>query len=317
MFAHLPLPLPELARRTWREVLDDDVPGLAAQLAYYFFLALFPAILFLLAIASFFPLANVTDDVARILGPLVSPQVLELIQDQMRRLADNDSSGFLTLGVGGALWSSSAALVSIVGALNRAYDIEEGRPWWHVRLVAIVLTLAVALLILGALTVVLLGTTWIDALDTSTVWGGMFAWAWMVLQWPLVLALVSTGIGLVYYYGPDAEQDWVWITPGAIVATLLWLVASLAFKLYIAHFTDYSAAYGTVGGVIVLLLWLYVSGLAVLVGAELNAEIEHATPYGAPPGQRNTEGRVLLGTRASAAFDARSRQTDPADVSTL
>ncbi len=133
MLTHLPLSLPELARRTWREVLDDDVPGLAAQLAYYFFLALFPAILFLLAIASFFPLDNVTDDVARFLGPLVSPQVMELIQDQMRRLANNDSGGFLTLGVAGALWSSSAALVSIVGAVNRAYDIEEGRPWWKVR----------------------------------------------------------------------------------------------------------------------------------------------------------------------------------------
>ncbi len=120
----------ELARRTWSEVVDDDVLGLAAQLSYYFFLALFPAILFLLALASFFPLSNLTDDIGRSLGPFVSPQVLGLIQEQMQRLADNDNGGLLTFGVAGALWSSSAALVSIVGALNRAYDIEEGRPWW-------------------------------------------------------------------------------------------------------------------------------------------------------------------------------------------
>ena len=141
----------ELARRTWREVVDDDVMGLAAQLSYYFFLALFPAILFLLALASFFPLSNITDDVGRSLGPFVSPQVLELIQEQMRRLANNENGGLLTFGVAGALWSSSAALVSIVGALNRAYDIEEGRPWWKVRLIAIGLTLGVAAIVLVAL----------------------------------------------------------------------------------------------------------------------------------------------------------------------
>ena len=111
----MPLSWSELARRTWREVIDDDVLGLAAQLSYYFFLALFPALLFLLAVASFFPLSNITDDVGRSLGPFVSPQVLELIKEQMQRLANNENGGLLTFGVAGALWSSSAALVSIVG----------------------------------------------------------------------------------------------------------------------------------------------------------------------------------------------------------
>jgi membrane protein len=120
----------ELARRTWREVVDDDVIGLAAQLSYSFFHALFPVILFLLALASFFPLSNITDDIGRSLRMFVSPQVLELIQEPMRRLASNENGGLLTFGVAGALCSSSAALVSIAGALNRAYDIEEGRPWF-------------------------------------------------------------------------------------------------------------------------------------------------------------------------------------------
>ena len=142
----VPLSWLELARRTWREVSEDDVLGLAAQLSYYFFLALFPAILFVLALASFFPLTNITDDVGRSLGPFVSPQVLQLIQEQMQRLANNENGGLLTFGVAGALWSSSAAIVSIVGALNRAYDIKEGRPWWKVRIVAIGLTLGVAVM---------------------------------------------------------------------------------------------------------------------------------------------------------------------------
>jgi membrane protein len=295
----------ELARRTWREILDDDVPGLAAQLSYYFFLALFPAILFLLALASFFPLSNITDDVGRSLGPFVSPQVVELIQEQMRRLANDQNGGLLTFGVAGALWSSSAALVSIVGAVNRAYDIEEARPWWKIRLVAIGLTLGVAAIVLVALSLVLIGPTLAETLGRSTGWGAPFEWAWLVLQWPLVFALVTTSIGLIYYFGPDADQDWAWITPGAVAATILWLVISLLFKYYVANFTDYERSYGTVGGVIIVLLWLYVSGIAILTGAELNAEIEHASPYGKAPGQKNAQGKLLIGARAARMFRQR------------
>ena len=297
----------ELARRTWREIVADDVLGLAAQLSYYFFLALFPAILFLLALASFFPLSNITDDVGRSLGPFVSPQILELIQEQMRRLANDESGGLLTFGVAGALWSSSAALVSIVGALNRAYDIDEGRPWWKVRLIAIGLTLSVAATVLVSLSLVLVGPTLAEKLGQTTGWGAPFEWTWLLLQWPLVFVLISTGIGLVYYFGPDADQDWVWITPGAVAATVLWLVVSLLFKLYVARFTDYEGSYGTVGGVIVVLLWFYVSGIAILTGAELNAEIEHASPHGKAPGQKNAQGKLLLGARAARAYRQRPR----------
>ena len=296
-----------LARRTWREIVADDVLGMAAQLSYYFFLALFPAILFLLALASFFPLSNITDDVGRSLGPFVSPQVLELIQEQMRRLANDESGGLLTFGVAGALWSSSAALVSIVGALNRAYDIDEGRPWWKVRLIAIGLTLGVAVTVLIALSLVLVGPTLAEKLGQTTGWGASLESTWLLLQWPLVFVLISTGIGLVYYFGPDADQDWVWITPGAVAATVLWLVGSLLFKLYVARFTDYEGSYGTVGGVIVVLLWLYVSGIAILTGAELNAEIEHASPYGKAPGQKNAQGKLLIGARAARAYQQRPR----------
>jgi len=303
VFPTVPIPWSELARRTWRETIDDDVMGLAAQLAYYFFLALFPALLFLLAVASFFPLTDVADEVGRALGPVVSPQVLELIQQQMRRLANNENGGLLTVGVAGALWSSSAALVSIVGALNRAYDIEEGRPWWKVRIVAIGLTLGSALFVILAFALVLAGPSVADWLGRRTGLGAPFEWTWLVLQWPLVFVLISTGIGLIYYFGPDADQDWVWITPGAVAATILWLVISLLFKLYIAHFTDYEGSYGTVGGVIVVLLWFYVSGIALLAGAELNAEIEHASPYGKAPGQKNADGKRILGARAARTYE--------------
>jgi membrane protein len=153
-----------------------------------------------------------------------------------------------------------------------------------------------------AFSLVLAGPMVADWLGRITSFGATFTWTWLILQWPLAFALVSTAVGLVYYFAPDAEQDWVWITPGAVMATVLWLVISLLFKLYIANFTDYNASYGAVGGVIVLLLWFYVSSLAILAGAELNAEIEHASPYGKAPGQKSAQGKRLLGARAERAF---------------
>jgi membrane protein len=276
----------DLAMRTYREAVDDDVLGLAAQLSYYFFLALFPALLFLLALASFFPLQSLTDDLSRVLGPVVSPEVLKLITDQMRHLGNAESGGLLTFGVLGALWSSSAALVSIVGALNRAYDREESRPWWKVRLIAIVLTVGLAVFILAALTLVLAGPSIATYLDERLGMGSALKWTWLVLQWPVALALVATALGLLFYFGPDGDQVWAWISPGAVFASVLWLLVSLATKVYVANFSDYNAAYGSVGAVMVVLLWLYVSSIAILIGAELNAEIEHASPHGKAPGRK-------------------------------
>lgn len=264
----------ELARRTWRAVIDDDVPGLAAQLSFYLVLALFPALLCLLALASFFPLSDVTDDVGRSLGPFVSSQVLSLVQDQMRRLANSADGGLLTVG---ALWTSSAALVSVVGALNRAAGVREGRPWWRVRLVAMALTLGVVLLTLMAMSIVLAGPVLAQWLGRVTGWGAPFEWAWFALQWPLVIFFAATGMGLVYRFGPDSHQRWTWTAPGAVAASMLWLLVSLAFKLYVVRFPAFEASYGAVGGVIVLLLWFYLSGIAVLAGAELNAEIGRAS----------------------------------------
>jgi membrane protein len=152
------------------------------------------------------------------------------------------------------------------------------------------------------LTLVLAGPSIAEYLDERANFGSAFRWTWLVVQWPLAFLLVSTALGTVYYFGPDAEQDWVWVTPGALVATTLWLLASLAFKVYISMFTDYNASYGAVGGVIVVLLWFYVSSIAVLLGAELNAEIEHASPYGKEPGMKTQTGRRVLGLRAERLF---------------
>ena len=312
----IPLSWGELLKRTAKETSADDCLGLAAQLAYYFFLALFPAVLFLLALASFFPLTNFIDDIVRTLRPIAPADVLSLLEEQLRRLSNADSGGILTIGILGALWSSSAAVVAITGSLNRAYDVEEGRPWWKVRLTAIGLTIVLAFFLLASFTLIIAGPTLAEYFASSLGLGAAFEWGWKILQWPLAFLLVSTAIGLVYYFAPDVEQDWGWITPGAVIGTLLWILVSLAFKVYVANFADYNATYGAVGGVIVLMLWFYMSGLVILVGAELNAEIEHASPHGKDPGEKVPGQKRQIGPAAARAYTERlaqqGRQAAPA-----
>ena len=201
-----------------------------------------------------------------------------------------------------ALWSSSAAMTSISDTLNKAYDIDEGRPWWKVRLTAIGLTVGGALFILVSFALILVGPTVAQWIADRTPLGNVFVWSWMVLQWPLVFLLVCTAVGIVYYCAPDAEQDWVWLTPGSICATLLWLAASLGFKFYIANMGSYTETYGAIGGVMVLMLWFYISGLALLLGAEMNAEIEHASPYGKARGEKVPGEKRKIGPAAMRAW---------------
>jgi membrane protein len=265
----------DLAKRTVKEVIDDDCAGIAAQLAYYFALALFPALLFIVALASYLPFPVVNDVVAA-LDPIAPPEVLTIIRKQLESIVAGEQTSLLTIGILGAIWSSSGAMTSIVSALNRAYDIPETRPWWKVRLVSIGLTLALVGFILAAFTLIVAGP---NAGNYLAGWFGLsdvFDTAWRFVRWPLTFALATTGIAIVFYYAVDADQDWVWITPGSILTTALWVLFSLAFRLYVTRVGDYAATYGALAGAAILLLWLYFSGLALLIGGELNSEIEHA-----------------------------------------
>jgi membrane protein len=301
----VPLSWPEILKRSAKEFIADNGLDLGAQQAYYFFFALFPALLTLLSIASFFPVANLVDEVVNMLGRLVPPDVLAIITEQIRQISNSGQGGILTLGFLLTVWSSSGALISIITTLNAAYDVTEGRPWWKVRLIAIGLTIGMALFVLVSLSLILVGPAFAEHLAISLRLGEAFKWSWWVLQWPVVLVLVATGIGLIYYFGPDARQEWVWITPGSLIATALWVLVSLGFKLYIAYFGTYNETYGAIGAIIVLLTWLYLSGLAILFGAEVNAIIEHASPYGKNAGEKVPGEKRQIGPAAAMPFEER------------
>src|SRR3954468_22074638 len=298
----VPVSWTELAARTYREVVADDCLGLAAQLAYYFFLSLFPALLFLVAIVSFIPVAGLLDAITTNLARVAPGEVLAIIQDQILKIAHEKNGGLLTIGMIGTIWSTSSGVNAIIDTLNQAYDIQEGRPWWKVKAIALGLTVALAIFILLSFGLILVGPTLAEKVAVWMHLGPAFAWTWKILQWPVVFALVALAIALIYYYAPDAEQDWVWITPGSVIATVLWVLISLAFKFYVANFGSYNATYGTIGGIIVLLTWMYVSSLAILVGAELNAEIEHASPYGKDPGEKEPGEKTKLGPAAERSW---------------
>ena len=305
MFARLKIPitLGELFKRTFNETLADDVLNLAAQQAYYFFFALFPMLLAILAFASFFPVSNLTDELWRMLGSTMPQGVWDMIKTQLDKIQEQNAGGLLTVAFLLTLWSSSGAIVSMCSTLNAAYDITEGRPWWKVRLTAIGLTIGLSLFILTSMVLVLGGPWLADKVASIAGLGPAFALTWKILQWPLVFALVATAIAILYYYAPDAEQHFVWITPGSILATLLWVAISVVLQQFFANFGSYTESYGAIGGVMMLMLWFYCTGIAILVGAEFNAEIEHASPYGKDVGEKIPGEKKKIGALAEAAYE--------------
>jgi membrane protein len=301
----LPISWKDLLIKTGREMVADNCLGLAAQLSYYFVLALFPALLFLVAVISFMPVSGLLDTITDTLARVAPGEVITIIQDQVLKVAHDKNGGLLTLGMLGTIWSTSSGVDAIIDTLNQAYDINEGRPWWKVKVTALALTVGLAFFIVVAFGLVVAGPQLAEKVANWFHLGPAFEWSWKLLQWPVVFGLVSMAIAMVYYFAPDAQQEWIWITPGSILATALWLLVSLGFRFYVTNFGSYNATYGAIGGVIILMLWFYVSGLAVLAGAELNAEIEHASPYGKAPGEKVPGEKKMIGPMAERAFEER------------
>ncbi len=271
-----PIPWRQVARRTIEEVVKDNCVGLGAQLAFYFLMALFPALLFLVALIGYLPVANAMTQLLDALGAVAPGPLMTIVRGQVDQIAGGTHPSLLTLGIVGAIWSSSSAMVAIIGALNRAYDVTEWRPWWKRRLIAIVLTLALALFILVGFTLVLVGP---DAAVRVASWlhlAPVVAIVWGAIRWPVMIAGVVFAVELIFHFAPSRHARWVWVTPGSLLATGLWLVVSFGFKVYVRNFSVYTATYGAIGGAIITMLWFYVSSIAILIGAELNGVIEDA-----------------------------------------
>jgi membrane protein len=272
----------EILKRTGQAVYAGNCLDWAAELAYFWFLGLFPALLFLVALTSYIPAQRLIETIVGTLGRFAPGDVIAIVRTQLLQITREPHSGLLTLSLLGALWSSSAGMTALISTLNWTYHVQDRRPWWRVRTLAIALSVALAGFWLASLALLIVGPTLAERVATSLGLGPAFTWTWTIAQWPVIFGLLVTALGWIYYFAPDVQQQWIWLTPGSIVATVLWMGASLGFKWYASHFGDYQKTYGVIGGVIAALLWLYASGLAILIGAELNATIARAAGDGTP-----------------------------------
>jgi membrane protein len=263
-------------KRTVKEFRDDNLTDWAAALTYYAILSIFPALLVLVSVLGLIgesatqPLLDHLSKVAP--GP-AQDIFTNAIEDLNR---SQGAAGLLVIvGIAAALWSASSYVGAFIRASNAIYEVEEGRPFWKLRPIQIAMTLFMIILIsIGAVAVVVTGPLAEEVGNVIGV-GGAAVTAWDIAKWPVLVLLVSLMFSVLYWAAPNVRQPgFRWITPGGVVAVLLWIAASAAFAFYVANFGSYNKTYGTLGGVIVFLIWLWISNIAVLLGAELNAELE-------------------------------------------
>ena len=266
----------ELVSRVWHEFGEDEISDRAAALSYYFLFALFPSLLFLTALLGMLPFPGLMERLMAYVEQTLPSDAVSVIEKTLQEIMRGSRGSLLSIGVLMALWASSNGMGSVIVALNVAYDVTDTRPWWKRRLVAVALTLGFSLFLLGGLILVVFGPRLGRVVADWFGLGALFTTVWNVASVPLAMSFVLIGIALVYFLAPAAKQDWRWVTPGSAVALVLWIVMSYGLRLYVSRFANYNATYGSIGGVILLMLWLYLTGIALLLGAEVNSEIEHA-----------------------------------------
>jgi len=267
----------QLVRRVWSELGEDSILGWSAQLSFYFLLSIFPTLFFLLVLFGYFVGQGTQTREALIgyLGAVAPESAAGLVDRIVRQITEGASGSKLVWSLLVALWAGSSGMTAIISALNVAYEVEETRPWWKARLVAVGLMLAMVLLISAALVLMLYGAQVAQLLASYFGLGSAFSVVWSILRWPVVLFFVLLAFNLLYLYAPNLKHwDWKWLMPGTVVGVGLWLLVSFGFDFYLSYFNTYDMTYGSLGTVVVLLLWFYLTGIALLVGGEVNSEIE-------------------------------------------
>ena len=263
-------------KRVAQRIIDDDIFGRAAQLSYYFLLALFPLLLVLINILGYMAQEGTAfrEKLLTYLAALMPSSAIALVRTTLTEISEASGSGKVSFGLLAALWAASNGMGAISDTLNTAYNLRERRPWWKVRIISVCLTIALAILILAALALVLYGGTIGEGLAARFGFGGLFTLVWKIVQWPIALGFVLTTFNLIYNFAPDLPRsEHSWITPGAFIGVGLWLLVSFGFRAYLSFFDSYSVTYGSLGAVIVLMLWFYLTGVAILIGGEVNSEL--------------------------------------------
>ncbi|MEX2493696.1 MAG: YihY/virulence factor BrkB family protein [Nitrospirales bacterium] len=253
---------------------QHDIFGRAAQLGYFFLLALFPALLGLTGVVGLLPIQPILPRLMEYFHKVLPQESLFLVEDYLRHITQETGSGIFSLSLLGALVAASWGMMAIMETLNTVYNVKEARSLWKAAVTAVLLATGAAAFVIVSMTLILLGESlslWI-AETVGLSW--LFTFWWTILQWPITFFFMLIATSLIYYWAPNIHYKWQWIAPGSFLAVFLWIVVSLAFKFYVERLMNYDVVYGSITGVIVLMIWLYLSGLALLIGGELNAVLE-------------------------------------------
>jgi membrane protein len=288
------LSVSQLATKVWRAFNDNFLLDRSAALAFNFILAMFPLLLFLLAILGMFASRGTAlqNNLMQYLAEVLPPAGFQVVSHTLAEVTKNAGGGKLTVGIVLTLWFASGGMSSMISALDGAYEVREARSWFKVRGIAVALTIAISILVVSALIAILAGSYAANVLGTHYGLGQAAIISWRVGEIIVALFFVALSFSLIYYWGPDLHgQHWYWITPGSVIGVLLWVAASFGFRAYLHFFNSYSKTYGSLGAAIILLMWLYITGLAFLIGGEVNAQIEHTAamrghPEAKAPGEK-------------------------------
>jgi membrane protein len=258
--------------------VEHRCKDMAAQLAFWLLLALFPFFIFLLTLIGFIPLHGLDQEALGMLEGLMPADAAKLINHVVQEVVGRQRGLLLAVSLLGSLWSASGGAGSCIQALHRAYHLTETRPWWRVKLLALVTTVGTAGFIIVATVGLLVGPNLLHEIWAYFGVGKMWAPIWRIARWPVVVIALLAALECLYHYLPVVRPKYRAVSAGAAVAGLLWVCVSLAFNLYVRHFNTFSRTYGALGGAVILIVWLYLSALTVIVGGEINACLSRLQP---------------------------------------
>jgi membrane protein len=279
------LPLHRVMVRTVTEFVDDEMSTYASALAYQMLFSLFPFILFLIALIGFLHLPDFFSWLRLQSELVLPPQALEQVNPVIDQLQQS-KGGLLSVGIVIALYTASAGVRLMMSAMNAAYDVVEGRPVWKRFPLSIVYTVGIAGMLLVAAALMVLGPQVMGWIAAQVGLEDFIVTVWTIARWPVIVILMMVAVALIYYVMPDVKQEFRFITPGSVLAVVVWIMASLGFAFYVKTFANYNAMYGSIGAIIVLLLYFYISAAVLLLGAEMNAVIEHMSSEGKDAGEK-------------------------------
>ena len=271
----------ELLKRSVRAFSADDMLTYAAALSYSALFALFPFLIFLITLLGFLNISEFFDWILEQAKAALPAESYRLVEDVITQVQGQPRGGLLSISIIVAIWGASSGIRSVMNALNVAYDVEESRPALRRYGLSVVYTLGLAVLLVASAGLMLTGPRGMEWVADQAGMGSLFVTLWTWLRWPVLAVFLLVTAGVIYALAPNHDQSFKLITPGAVLAVILWLVASIGFSFSVSSFANYSATYGSLGGIIVLLLYFYISSVVLLLGAEVNAQVRRID-FGVP-----------------------------------